>query len=153
MSPWDLAKSGSEDGHQAAIFAWANMAMKYGFKAADNEAAYRDKEIAEGLCFKNEPVLCMLHSTPNGGLRDKRTASRLKATGVKAGYPDISLDVPCGQYHGLRIELKKEGGRTSIEQKKWLIWLNERGYHAVVCFGWVETTQEIINYLSKKEIA
>lgn len=119
-----------EDNHQAAIFRWA----KY------SEALH--------------PELKMLCHMPNGGKRTKIEAARLKAQGVKAGYPDILLDVPRGTHHGLRIELKapKDDGRregtTSPEQREWLANLNQYGYLAVICVGWEAARDVILNYLA-----
>ena len=58
-----------ESGHQEALFSWA---------------AYRT-----GLM----PELQYMYHVPNGGKRDAATAVALKRQGVKAGVPDIMLDV------------------------------------------------------------
>lgn len=89
----------------------------------------------------------LLFHIPNGGRRDIITASRLKAEGVKAGVPDMFLPVPRGEHHGLFIELKTVAGTTSESQERWLEALNEQGYKAVVCYGWVEAAAVITNYL------
>ncbi len=39
------------------------------------------------------PELILLHHIPNGGLRNKTTAKRLKAEGVKPGVPDIFTSI------------------------------------------------------------
>lgn len=152
MTPATLAKSGSEDGHQAAVFAWANMAERHGFDAANDELCYTKKGYAIDAYSHCEPVdaLWLLHSTPNGGKREKATAARLRQTGVKAGYPDISLDVAQHGYHGLRIEMKKLGtGTLSPTQKEWLTRLNDKGYLAITCAGWNEAVNVLRNYLKK----
>lgn len=41
-------------------------------------------------------VFAHLHHTPNGGLRGKAEASRLKAQGTKAGIPDFQLTMARG---------------------------------------------------------
>ena len=116
-----------EHDEQAALFRWAEA----------NEGAH--------------PELAMLHATPNGGYRPVHTAVMLKAEGVKAGYPDISLDVPRGRFHGLRIELKRAGGvgRVSAEQQEWIDRLRYYGYCAVVCYGAAEAQQCIMAYLQQ----
>jgi len=88
-----------------------------------------------------------LHHSPNGGSRHKAEAARLKAQGVRPGYPDLLLDVPRGAYHGLRIELKAIGGKLSDDQKKWLKQLQARGFHAVMCVGYDEAVAVIEKYL------
>jgi len=98
------------------------------------------------------PELEWLHHIPNGGKRDARTGAQMKREGVKAGVPDLCLPVPSRNYHGLYIELKKSiGGRTTVNQKKWLSALKENGYRAVVCYGWRHAAEEIENYLGKRE--
>lgn len=125
-----LAPRHYEDAHQAALFDWA------AFSAALH------------------PELAGLAHVPNGGRRGKLEASRLKRQGVRAGYPDILLDVARGPHHGLRIELKatkRELGRNpevSKEQRVWLARLNANGFRAVVCEGWEAARDEIVSYLA-----
>lgn len=87
---------------------------------------------------------------PNGGKRNIKTAADLKAEGVKAGVPDISLPYPTSRHHGLYIEMKREkGGRVSDKQKEWLEYLNSVGYLAVVCKGFEEAKDCILQYLAE----
>ena len=90
----------------------------------------------------------MLYHVPNEGKRSRATGARLKAEGLRAGVPDINLDVARGEYHGLRIEMKRRrGGRVSPEQAAWLEALREQGYAAVVAYGWEEAADAIEKYL------
>lgn len=75
------------------------------------------------------PELELLHHIPNGGKRDKKTAEKLKAEGVKAGVPDICLPVA------------RKGYNNRIDK------LNKAGNKAVIKEGWIEAAKEIINYL------
>lgn len=93
------------------------------------------------------PELAWLHAVPNGGHRSKAAAGRLKAEGVRAGVPDLFLDVARGDWHGLRIELKAEGGRVTREQRVWIDAYRERGYRAEVCVGWLAARDLIVEYL------
>lgn len=101
------------------------------------------------------PHLAMLFHIPNGGQRDARSAARLKLEGVEPGVPDICLPVPTatdsgdstGLWHGLWIELKREGGRTTPEQNKWLRRLFRQGYMATVCYGAEQARAAIVDYL------
>lgn len=96
-------------------------------------------------------LLKFLHAIPNGGYRNKKTAADMKAEGVKSGVPDIFLPYPLGQYHGLYIEMKRtQGGKLSDNQKTWLEYLNAQGYLAVVCRGFEQARDIIINYLTGK---
>ena len=117
------------------------------------------------------PTLALLHHIPNGGLRSKTEAKRLKAAGVKAGVPDLFLPVPALRkdiygdtsgtilnfYAGLYIEMKAPSieiggrkttkGKTSKEQEWWIAQLREQGYRVEVCYGWAEAAKVIIDYL------
>ena len=128
-----MKRRNDEDRHQSALFRWA----------AFMEAQH--------------PVLAMLCHMPNGGKRDTALAARLKAQGVKAGYPDILLDVPRGTFHGLRIELKapadegRRAGTVQPAQRAWLDNLAAQGFRAVVCVGWESARDEILTYLNLGE--
>lgn len=114
----------TEHEEQVALFQWAEVAKK------------------------KYPQLANMIAVPNGGHRHISVARKLKAEGVKSGYPDILLDWPSGIYHGLRIELKRrKGGVISASQKVWLERLNAAGYLAMVCRGWDEAREAIENYL------
>ena len=134
ITPEQLAKSGSEDGNQAAIFCWAQM----------NLAKY--------------PALKWLHAIPNGGSRHIATATKLIATGVKSGVWDIFLPCPiqtewAEQYAGLYIEMKiekrrnqKNGGLTD-EQVMFGTYAKSVGYYCKVCYNWEEARDILIEYL------
>lgn len=89
--------------------------------------------------------------TPNGGARDKATAGKLKAQGVKAGVPDLQLAVARGGFFGLFIEFKAtppNDAAVSETQKTMLSRLQGEGYRAVVCRGINEAMAEISAYLA-----
>jgi hypothetical protein len=92
--------------------------------------------------------LILAHSIPNGGLRNKAVAKKLKDEGVKSGVPDIFIPIPKDGYHGLYIEMKKtKQWHISDNQKFWLNYLNEIGYCAIVCRGAIEAFESTKNYL------
>ena len=93
------------------------------------------------------PELRWLYAVPNGGLRSKATAGRLKAEGVKAGVPDIALDIARKGYHGLRIELKIPPNTPSIEQIDWSHELTQQGYYVRLCTSWREAWNTLMTYL------
>lgn len=103
--------------------------------------------------YARYPELELLYHIPNGGKRDARTAANLKRQGVKAGVPDLHLPVARGGYNGLYIELKVGSNKPTQLQKKWLSSLNEQGYLAVVCYGWQEAAEQLINYLELETAA
>lgn len=100
------------------------------------------------------PELRMLRADPIGGYRHMQTARTLKATGAKAGFPDVFLYVPRrgpdGKvYHGLAIELKRadRSNHATPEQRRWLEDLRSFSYMAVVCYGAVDAVETIEAYL------
>lgn len=129
ITPEQMAKSGSEDSHQKAIMQWC------------------------ALNLNKYPELKWLHHSPNGGFRNVREAAKLKAMGVKPGFPDLILLVPRSNYHGLTIELKRLSSKTKKDggaepaQIEWKNHLNSSGYYATVCHGWLEAVNVIEHYL------
>ena len=56
----------------------------------------------------------MVFAIPNGGLRGKAEAARLRWTGVQAGIPDLAVLAPVGKVFFL--EVKAPDGRLSADQ-------------------------------------
>lgn len=94
-----------------------------------------------------------MFAIPNGGLRDKITAARLKAEGVREGVSDIFLPVARGHWHGLFIEMKKRAirdqreGRPTPAQVQFINNVRAEGFGASVCVGWEKAAQVLIQYL------
>ena len=116
----------SEHDEQSAIFEWAALM----------QGAY--------------PELGLLFAIPNGGKRDKATAGKLKAEGVKAGVPDLFLPVAKDGYHGLFIELKVGDNTPSKVQDAWIMSLRSNGYCVIVVWGWERAINAIKNYIEGK---
>lgn len=94
------------------------------------------------------PDLAWVAAVPNGGKRTIGTARKLKREGVRAGYPDLLLDVARGPYHGWRCELKKVGGRVAkATQTPWHERLRAQGYRVDVCVGWEAAARALVVYL------
>lgn len=96
------------------------------------------------------PLLMLMHHIPNGGLRNKAVAGKLKAEGVKPGVPDVCLPVPRGRYHGLYFEMKRHGETTTEQQDKWLAALAGQGYKTAVCHGCEEAILLVCEYMGIK---
>lgn len=125
LNPETYAKD-SEHSNQVALFMWASL--------PEQQQVY--------------PMLKYMFAIPNGGKRDKITASKLKAEGVKPGVPDIMLPVPNSGYSGLFIEMKKPKGVVSAVQEPFHGVLRALGYRVRVCYGWAEAKDAIIRYMS-----
>lgn len=129
LTPSQIASSGSEHAHQAAVMQWCAI---------------------EGRTRLTR--LEMLFAIPNGGDRQASVAASLKAEGVKAGVPDLMLPVPRGAYAGLWIEMKKpsermkrNGGRSD-KQVEWHKKLVEQRYAVVVAYGWQAAVCALLKY-------
>jgi hypothetical protein len=141
ITPEDLAGD-SESSHQQALFCWAAL----------NCGQY--------------PALAYMFAIPNGGLRAKRTATTLKAEGVKSGVPDIFLPYAAkmahiqewsdGHYCGCFIEMKLEmyrkrkNGGCSEEQIDFINWASSASYYCKVCYSWEEARDTLISYMEGK---
>jgi hypothetical protein len=97
--------------------------------------------------YQGQPLTHYAWHTPNGGLRNAREAARLKALGVKAGVPDVSLTIAAQGFHGLYIELKAGKGRVTDEQKTVCEMLIEQGYCVLVAYSWHDAAGFIVDYL------
>lgn len=95
-----------------------------------------DEQVAFLAWTRTRPELALVHAIPNGGHRDRRTAQRLKAEGVRAGIPDLFVPVMRGGHGGLYIEMKSMIGTPSPEQMRVMSALHAAGYCAVVVRGW-----------------
>lgn len=70
---------------------------------------------------------------PNGEVRDKRTAGKLKQMGTRPGWPDFVLIPPTGRLHCL--ELKRIGEELTDEQDTFRIWCVWHGVPHVVAYS------------------
>ena len=123
MTPEQLAAGGSEDGHQAALFCWIQQ-------------------------NKNDPRLPgidRMFAIPNGGLRNKATAGKLRAEGVRAGVADVFVPIPSGGYHGLFLEMKFGRNKLTELQKEFQNYATQQGYCCKVAYS-AEEAIEIIDY-------
>lgn len=156
MNPDQLSAKHTESGEQKALFAWAAMAQYRGFNAANDMSAYTINGFPDLQHGVKE--LAWLHSIPNGGLRDARTAALMKAEGARKGIADIFLPVSIqatdgihgvyGIVCGLYIEMKTELGLQSSEQKDFEQFVKAQGYAYHVCRSWRAAAIVIQNYLT-----
>ena len=90
----------------------------------------------------------LFFAVPNGGLRNKLEAKRLKDEGVLSGVADLVIPEAHGGYNGLFVELKRvKGGSQSKSQKDFEKAVLERGYQYVLCKGAAVALFEIKKYL------
>lgn len=161
MSPWKLAKSGTEHAHQVAAIAWATMASIHGFDAANDPDSYERKNYAKKVYGTDNavPELRWLFAIPNGGSRggDKRSAqivgAQMKAEGVKAGVSDMMLPVPKHNLCGLFIELKREDGGAGLSplQKEFGAFVQGQKFGFVQCLGWEAVADILMRWFSHQQ--
>ena len=89
-----------------------------------------------------------LFAIPNGGDRNMLVAVKLKAEGVRAGVLDLFLTIPCGNHHGLFIEMKYDKNKPTVEQKEFITRAEARGYATAVCWTAEEAVKVIEGYLN-----
>lgn len=160
MSPEQLASKDTESGHQKALFAWASMSEMYGFDVAADMSAYSKDGLARVMrqqgSLKPAIALRWLHSIPNGGARDPKSAALMKAEGVKRGVADIFLPLPMqdafgNTFSGLYIEMKTSVGTQSPEQKEFQYYCRSYSYLYQVCRHWQDAAVLLVKYITVPE--
>lgn len=95
----------------------------------------------------------ILFAIPNGLIRNAIQGALNLRQGLVKGMPDLMLAKPVKPYGGLFIELKRPSywmvtkGKASIEQLDMVKRLNDAGYLAVICYGWIDAQKVILDYL------
>lgn len=79
------------------------------------------------------------------------TGSILKKMGVKRGVSDFHLGVAKGGFFGLWIELKIDKGKLTSHQKSFIDRKMQRGYLAIVAWGFDEAVKIIDCYLKMSD--
>jgi hypothetical protein len=131
VTPESLAKSGTESGHQKAVFCYF---------------ASRQKEF---------PETKWMFAIPNGGFRGDTKESRiirfsnLIAEGLKPGVSDIFLPYPIAPFCGLYIEMKKPGEKVKKggKQEEFGNDMIKVGYDWYESDNWENAVEIIKNYL------
>lgn len=147
ITPESLAKSGTEHGMQAAVFAWS---------------------VTSGI-----PELKWLFAIPNGFFGSAAQKGKMKAEGLRSGVADIMLPISrvgaiCFEnknnefisnkplyYCGLFVEMKQEkyrgrhNGGLSDEQEAFAHFVTGQGYKFMIAYTWIEAKDGILNYLGK----
>lgn len=164
MTPDKLAKSGTEHGHQTALFAYVAVAYRHGFDIADawcrsGPGAFKNSPRANDPQGVEVPALEWFHAIHNQGHGDKVRGANAKAEGVRKGVADTFLPYPVGGWHGLYIEMKKpterpkrEGskGGVSDEQAQFGEYAKNVGYGFMVCYGWEHAVSTLRSYIEYK---
>lgn len=111
----------------------------------DHSEDHEQKQLIQWC--RTDPRLQFIFHIPNENTAGIKWGIRNRQLGVKSGVPDLFLPIPSQGYHGLFIEMKTKHGKTSDNQDKWIQALTGFGYLAVVCHGWEEARDCLLNYL------
>ena len=120
------------------------------------QATYKASESQEQCCVVDWwRIACKgyslpefaLYAVPNGANKSINQAMKFKREGLRKGIPDLCLDVPCGGYHGLRIEMKVKPNKPSPEQREVMVYLAKADYRVCLCYSAQEAITEIKVYL------
>jgi len=97
-------------------------------------------------------ALALLYHVPNNP-RSAVAGARLKANGMRRGFPDYCLPVARGPFHGLYFEFKPNDGQgPRAEQRAWLDALAQEGYAAAVVWGVEAALALLLRYESLSEV-
>lgn len=159
ITPDIMAKTGSEHGIQAALFAWVAVAKIHGFDVANLWGETNDPKAF--LTSKKIGVkeLEWFHAVPNGGSRGDTQKSRqirgatLKAEGVRDGVADCFLPVARYPYHGLYIEMKTPTGAIRPKQREFRSFVMSQGYAFSFERSWRDAAALLQSYLTNEPFA
>ena len=97
-------------------------------------------------------------SVPAGMKAHKIHAIKMKMMGYNKGYPDICIEEPRANYHGMRVELKTEeyrnrkNGGLSTDQIWWIDQLQKRAYWVKVCYNLDEFVEAVTDYMTMRGV-
>lgn len=125
-----------------------------------NEAELQ-KQVAIYIRMQYPDVI--FHSDFGSGAKLSPWQARMQKmqNGGRRAWPDMMIAEPMGNYHGLFIELKREGARLKKQNGEWAsshiaeqnIMLNElsnKGYKAEFAIGFEQALDLIDDYLGGK---
>lgn len=105
-----------------------------------------DEQIMFVAKFRQQYHGVLIHSTPNGGLRNPREALRLKNEGTVKGIPDLFIPEWL-----LWVEMKRQKGSSlSPDQKEIITHLESIGHRVIVGYGWVDALEKVNKFMESK---
>lgn len=125
-----------------------------------NEAELQ-KQVAIYIRMQYPDVI--FHSDFGSGAKLSPWQARMQRiqNGGRRAWPDMMIAEPMGNYHGLFIELKREGARLKKQNGEWasshiaeqnimLSELSNKGYKAEFAIGFEQALDLIDDYLGEK---
>jgi hypothetical protein len=100
------------------------------------------------LSYAHPELRKVVYAIPNGGSRNIFEAHNMKLAGVTAGVPDVSIDIASkdGKHHGLRLEFKVKGRKSSPIQKDIQDALRQQNYRVEIVYSWNEAQQVFLEH-------
>lgn len=98
--------------------------------------------IKNTYCLKNHNPRLIIHSTPNGGKRNKLEAIKLKRTGALSGVLDLTLKMPNSIF--IDIELKVDKNDLEDSQIEMIERLKSLNCYYVVAWDLEELKSKLI---------
>lgn len=123
--------------------------------------AFSEEQIHRAVCnyiFTYYPDVKFLSDIAGVNLNEQQR-KRVYSLRSNRGFPDIMIFHPNDKYHGLFIEMKKDGekilrkdgevfgDRHLQEQSEIISHLNEKGYLAAFCIGYESAVNLIKSYM------
>jgi hypothetical protein len=100
---------------------------------------------------KTSDKCAVIYSIPNGGLRDRTTAQKMYAEGVRAGVWDICVPVQTPEYSMMFLEMKFGKNKLTPAQIDFQEKMNAVSVKPVmwaVCYDYRTAYETIENYLN-----
>ncbi len=96
---------------------------------------------------KQDPTYSAIFAIPNGGMRDIRTAVKLKKEGVRAGVWDVHIPISKDGWAGMWIEMKVKPNKLTPEQKAFGALMQDAGHKLAVAYSFEEARAQTLVYL------
>ena len=91
-------------------------------------------------------------STQAGNRMSPLQAVMMKRMGYTNGTPDIIVFRATNGYNGLLLELKKEKGIVSTDQKKFKEQANAEGYKYLIAYGLEQAKEMVGGYVGDRQV-
>ena len=98
-------------------------------------------------CLKFHEPRLIIHSTPNGGYRNKMEAMTMKATGLLAGVADLTIKLPNSIF--IDVEVKTQVGKQSNSQIEYEQRIKKLNGNYIVVRSLEEFKEKIIPLIDK----
>jgi hypothetical protein len=97
--------------------------------------------------YENKFLGDFLIKINNEGKKSLYQGARDKRLGIKAGVSDLFLAIPNKNYHGMWIEVKREGGLITKKQHEWFGKMQIMNYYTTIVYNLDDFIKEVNFYL------